>query len=117
MFGSLSKQQLEIITDKDSQRIVVGAGPGSGKTKLLVHKLASIIYTEDIRTEQLLMLTFSRAAANEFKSRLLDLIGTTAYYIDIKTFHSYAFDLLGQIGNIEKTTNVIRDAIDLIKKS
>ena len=48
------------------------------------------------------MLTFSRAAANEFKSRLIDLIGTTAFYIDIKTFHSYSFDLLGQIGNIER---------------
>lgn len=115
LFGSLSVQQLEIIKDKDSQKIVVGAGPGSGKTKLLVHKLASIIYTEDIRNEQLLMLTFSRAAANEFKSRLIDLIGTTAFYIDIKTFHSYAFDLLGQIGNIDRTSDVIRKAIDLIK--
>jgi ATP-dependent DNA helicase RecQ len=115
LFGTLSAQQLDIIKDKDSQKIVVGAGPGSGKTKLLVHKLASIIYTEDIRNEQLLMLTFSRAAANEFKSRLIDLIGTTAFYIDIKTFHSYAFDLLGQIGNIEKTSDVIRNAVDLIK--
>jgi ATP-dependent DNA helicase RecQ len=115
LFGTLSAQQLDIIKDKDSQKIVVGAGPGSGKTKLLVHKLASIIYTEDIRNEQLLMLTFSRAAANEFKSRLIDLIGTAAFYIDIKTFHSYAFDLLGQIGNIEKTSDVIRKAVDLIK--
>ena len=115
LFGSLSAQQLDISKDKDTQKIVVGAGPGSGKTKLLVHKLASIIYTEDIRNEQLLMLTFSRAAANEFKSRLIDLIGTTAHYIDIKTFHSYAFDLLGQIGNIEKTSDVIRNAVDLIK--
>ncbi|MGE4321126.1 MAG: RecQ family ATP-dependent DNA helicase [Acholeplasmataceae bacterium] len=115
LFGELSPQQLSIIQDKDSQQIVVGAGPGSGKTKLLVHKLASIVMTEDIRTEQLLMLTFSRAAASEFKSRLIDLIGSTAYYIDIKTFHSYAFDLLGQIGNIEKTTNVIKEATELIK--
>jgi len=115
LFGSLSAKQLDIIKDKDSQKIVVGAGPGSGKNKLLVHKLASIIYTEDIRNEQLLMLTFSRAAANEFKSRLLDLIGTTAYYIDIKTFHSYAFDLLGQMGNIEHTTDVIKRAVELIR--
>lgn len=114
IFGTLSPAQLNIISDKDSQQIVVGAGPGSGKTKLLVHKLASIILTEDICSEQLLMLTFSRAAANEFKERLIQLIGETAFYIDIKTFHSYCFDLLGQVGNIEKNTNVIKDAIDII---
>jgi ATP-dependent DNA helicase RecQ len=117
LFGSLSKEQFNIIKDKESQRIVVGAGPGSGKTKLLVHKLASIIYTEDIRTEQLLMLTFSRAAANEFKSRLIDLIGKTAYYIDIKTFHSYAFDIIGQMGNIDKTIEVVNQAIELINNN
>ncbi|AUD65808.1 hypothetical protein BK011_08965 [Tenericutes bacterium MZ-XQ] len=117
LFGSLSQEQFRIIQDKDSQKIVVGAGPGSGKTKLLVHKLASIIYTEDIRTEQLLMLTFSRAAASEFKTRLIDLIGKTAYYIDIKTFHSYAFDLIGQMGNIEKTSEVVKQAIDLINEN
>jgi len=115
LFGSLSPDQLKVIRDNKNDQIVVVAGPGSGKTRLLVHKLASIILTEDIRQEQLLMLTFSRAAANEFKSRLIDLIGDGAYYIDIKTFHSYCFDMLGQVGNLEKTTDVIQEAINLIR--
>jgi ATP-dependent DNA helicase RecQ len=60
--------------------------PGSGKTKVLVHKLASLLLMEDVKHEQLLMLTFSRAAATEFKKRLLKLIGNAANYIEIKTF-------------------------------
>ena len=51
---------------------------------------------EDVKHEQLLMVTFSRAAATEFKKRLFKLIGNAAHYIEIKTFHSYCFDLLGQ---------------------
>ena len=75
LFGGLSPKQLEIINDAESKYIVVAAGPGSGKTKLLVHKLASLLLMEDIKHEQMLMLTFSRAAATEFKSRLIGLIG------------------------------------------
>lgn len=117
LFGSLSPIQLAVIKDKEHKRIAVAAGPGSGKTKLLVHKLASILFTEDIRTEQLLMLTFSRAAVVEFKSRLRDLIHESANYIDIKTFHSFCFDILGRVGNIEKTDQIVREAIDLIKNN
>lgn len=93
LFGQLSKRQMEIISDKDSRCIVVAAGPGSGKTRVLVHKLASLLLLEDVKHEQLLMLTFSRAAATEFKQRLMELIGNAAHFIEIKTFHSYCFDL------------------------
>jgi len=110
LFGTLSPTQLQIIKDQESQYISVLAGPGSGKTRILVHKLASLILLEDIKFEQLLMLTFSRAAATEFKSRLTRLIGRAAYFVEIKTFHSFCFDLLGKIGNIEKTEQAIPDA-------
>lgn len=115
LFGELSPAQLKIINDKDSQYIVVAAGPGSGKTRILVHKLASLLLMEDIKHEQLLMLTFSRAAVTEFKKRLLKLIGNAANYIEIKTFHSYCFDLLGKVGNIEKSSNIIKEATIHIK--
>ena len=74
LFGQLSMRQMEIISDKETRCIVVAAGPGSGKTKVLVHKLASLLLLEDVKHEQLLMLTFSRAAATEFKQRLMKMI-------------------------------------------
>ena len=115
LFGGLSEIQAKIIDDDTSGHIVVSACPGSGKTRVLVHKLASLMILEDVKHEQLLMLTFSRAAATEFKSRLMALIGNAAHYIEIRTFHSYCFDLLGRIGNIEDSDNVVKTAGELIR--
>ena len=114
LFGQLSDRQKEIICDKESRCIVVAAGPGSGKTRVLVHKLASLLLLEDVKHEQLLMLTFSRAAATEFKQRLMGLIGNAAHFVEIKTFHSYCFDLLGRIGNLEDAGNVVSKAAEMI---
>jgi ATP-dependent DNA helicase RecQ len=116
IFGLLSDKQMEIISDKDSRCIVVAAGPGSGKTRVLVHKLASLLLLEDVKHEQLLMLTFSRAAATEFKQRLMALIGNAAHFVEIKTFHSYCFDLLGRIGNLDEAKDVVSRAAQMINE-
>ena len=116
LFSTLSAKQMEIISDKESRCIVVAAGPGSGKTRILVHKLASLLLLEDVKHEQLLMLTFSRAAAIEFKQRLMELIGNAAHYVEIKTFHSYCFDLLGRIGNLDDAKNVVSRAAQMINE-
>ena len=105
---------MEIISDKVSRCIVVAAGPGSGKTRVLVHKLASLLLLEDVKHEQLLMLTFSRASAIEFKQRLIALIGNAAHFVEIKTFHSYCFDLLGRIGNLDDAKDVVARAAQMI---
>lgn len=115
IFGELSPVQLKIINDKESKYIVVAAGPGSGKTRILVHKLASLLLMEDVKHEQLLMLTFSRAAATEFRKRLQKLIGGAAGYVEIKTFHSYCFDLLGRVGTLEKSDEIIKETIKRIQ--
>ena len=115
LFGMLSKRQKDIIDDHESRCIVVAAGPGSGKTRVLVHKLASLLLLEDVKHEQLLMLTFSRAAATEFKQRLMQLIGNAAHFVEIKTFHSYCFDLLGRVGNLDEAGDVVKQAAEMIK--
>ena len=115
LFGELSLTQLKIINDNESRYIVVAAGPGSGKTKVLVHKLASLLLMEDVKHEQLLMLTFSRSAATEFKKRLLALIGNAANFVEIKTFHSYCFDLLGKVGSLVKSDEILKKAIENIR--
>jgi ATP-dependent DNA helicase RecQ len=115
LFGELSPAQLKIINDNETKHIVVAAGPGSGKTRVLVHKLASLLLMEDVKHEQLLMITFSRAAATEFKKRLLKLIGNAANFVEIKTFHSYCFDLLGKVGTLEKSEVILKTTIEKIQ--
>lgn len=110
LFGELSPTQWQIVKDSESKHIAVAAGPGSGKTKTIVHKIASLLLMEDVKHEQLLMLTFSRAAATEFKLRLLKLVGNAALFVDIKTFHSYCFDILGKVGTLQKASDIIREA-------
>lgn len=112
LFGSLTGTQSDIINDSESRFIVVPAGPGSGKTYVLVRKLASLILLEDVKSEQLLMLTFSRAAAVEFKKRLRNLIGNAAEYVEIKTFHSYSFDILGRKGSVDDSGHIVADAVE-----
>ena len=114
IFGALSKEQSNIINDKESQYIVVLAGPGSGKTRVLSHKLAALLQLEHVKSEQLLMLTFSRVAATEFKERLISLVGNAAHFVTITTFHSFCYDIMGRMGNSENVGNIVKEATELI---
>ncbi|MAC82766.1 MAG: recombinase RecQ [Arcobacter sp.] len=97
IFEKMSDEQKEIIQDTKTKAMMILAGPGSGKTKVLVHKISSLILTEDIRPEQFMMLTFSKTAKIEFKSRLNSLIGALSYDVEIQTFHSYALKLIARV--------------------
>ena len=115
IIGNLDQDQMKVLEDNKSDRILVYAGPGSGKTKVLVHKIASLLLIEDIKPEQFMMLTFSKAAALEFKQRIRGLIPEYAGLIKITTFHGFCFQLLGQLGDLQKSQNVIKDCIKAIK--
>lgn len=110
IFEKMSDEQKEIIQDTKTKAMMILAGPGSGKTKVLVHKIASLILTEDIKPEQFMMLTFSKTAKIEFKSRLNNLIGALSYDVEIQTFHSYALKLIARIATKENK-NILENAI------
>ncbi|MEM9548686.1 MAG: RecQ family ATP-dependent DNA helicase [Bacteroidota bacterium] len=113
--GTLDTDQTKIVKDGKSKNILVLAGPGSGKTKVLVHKIASLLLLEDIKPEQFLMLTFSKAASLEFKARAFKLVREYAGFIKITTFHGFCFQLLGVLGDLKKSENVIKDCISAIE--
>jgi len=116
IFTQMSEEQKEIIKDTTSKAMMVLAGPGSGKTKVLVHKIASLILTEDIKPEQFMMLTFSKTAKWEFKTRLNELIGSLSYDVEIQTFHSYALKLIARDAKNDDTIldKAIEEATDSI---
>lgn len=119
IFEKMSDEQKEIIQDTKTKAMMILAGPGSGKTKVLVHKIASLILTEDIKPEQFMMLTFSKTAKMEFKSRLNSLIGALSYDVEIQTFHSYALKLIARViskENKDILENAIGEATRQIKE-
>jgi ATP-dependent DNA helicase RecQ len=111
----LDLDQLKIMRDGSSKNILVLAGPGSGKTKVLVHKIASLLLLEDIKPEQFLMLTFSKAASLEFRFRTRELVPEYANLINITTFHGFCFQLVGQMGSLEKSQEIISLCTKAIK--
>ncbi|MBT1697159.1 RecQ family ATP-dependent DNA helicase [Fulvivirgaceae bacterium PWU4] len=115
LFSTLSTKQFEIIKEK-TKNILIAAGPGSGKTKVLVHKVASLLLMEDVKPSQFLMLTFSRSASLEFRERLKFFIDETVYRIDIHTYHSYCFDLTGRVGDLDKSKEIIKETAKKIKE-
>ena len=96
--NAVNKEQRAII-NSPARHILVGAGPGSGKTHMLVHKAASLLWLEEIQPNSLLILTFTRSACRELRKRLNDLAKGLAHGVAITTFHSLAFSILGIQGS------------------
>ena len=93
ILSSLNKNQIEAVT-KPLEPVLVIAGPGTGKTRLLVSRIGWLIKEKKINPEKILALTFTNKAASEMKSRLFDLIGTMANDVFAGTFHAFALTLL-----------------------
>lgn len=115
LIGDLDTRQTEVVNDPASH-ILVLAGPGSGKTRVLVHKVASLLLLEDVKPEQFLMLTFSKAAALEIRGRVHAIVPEYRGLITITTFHGFCFDLLGQLGDLDKSETIISRAIQAIEQ-
>ena len=109
----LNEEQKRVFEDRKSSSIMVLAGPGSGKTKTLVHKIASLITIENNKPEYFLMLAHSRVAVAEFKERLHKLIGSQVYEMKIFTFHAFAAHLVGK--KIDEN-NRLQDVIEIATK-
>lgn len=99
LFATLSTEQLDIINSKANSIVI--AWPWAGKTRVLVHKVASIIFMEWVKTKQFLMLTFSRSAKFEIKERIIKLVWSAWYWLQIDTYHSFAFKYMWLEWNIE----------------
>ncbi len=93
IFSDLNKQQLAAV-QQPAGAVLILAGPGSGKTRLLVSRIAWLIRQQGIEAEKILAVTFTNKAAAEMRSRLHQLIGQSAEPVTISTFHSFMLRLL-----------------------
>lgn len=74
--------------------VMVLAGPGTGKTQVLALRIAHILQKTDTAPNSILALTFTESAAITMRQRLVSLIGSTAHYVTITTFHSFCQEIM-----------------------
>ena len=87
--------QRKIVTDEREQHVLVLAGPGSGKTRVLVHRIAYLVRVKRADPRGILALAYNRHAAVEIRRRLADLIGDEARGVTVLTCHALAMRLVG----------------------
>ena len=88
ILDGLNDKQLEAVINYEGPCLII-AGAGSGKTKVLTHKIAYIINEKNVKPWNILAITFTNKAANEMKQRIESLIGGEATNdMWIGTFHS-----------------------------
>ena len=89
--------QRRIVTDpRRNPNVLVLAGPGSGKTRVLVHRIAYLVKVRRERPESIIALAYNRHAAAEIRRRLRDLIGNEAHGVTVLTCHALAMRLTGR---------------------
>ncbi len=89
----LSPEQIRAI-QSEAKRILIKAGPGTGKTFTLTRRIAFLVESGRAKPEQILALTFTNQAGRELRERLFGLLGEQAGKIFIGTFHSFALKVL-----------------------
>ena len=93
LLEGLNDKQYEAVINTDGPCLVI-AGAGSGKTKVLTHKIAYLIQEKNIKPWNILAITFTNKAANEMKERVETLVGDDAKDMWIGTFHSICVKIL-----------------------
>ena len=93
--SDLNPQQLEAVTHTEGPLLIL-AGAGSGKTRVIAYRIAYLISERAVSPDQILAVTFTNKAAHEMKNRVLQLLGDQARRVWISTFHSACVRILRQ---------------------
>jgi DNA helicase-2/ATP-dependent DNA helicase PcrA len=116
----LNPEQLKAVVYTDGPLLIL-AGAGSGKTRVLTYKAAHLVREMNIPAWRILAVTFTNKAANEMKTRLIDLVGPAADQMYVSTFHSFCLRALRRYADrigYEKNFGVYDqdDSLNLIKR-
>ncbi len=116
----LNEKQKEAVTHIDGPLLIL-AGPGSGKTRVLTNKIAYLLESKKALPIQVLAITFTNKAAKEMKERLYQLIGKDVNEVQLSTFHSFGLRIIREnyleLG-LNKTFTILdeSDSISLIRR-
>ncbi|TXG00175.1 RecQ family ATP-dependent DNA helicase [Massilia arenae] len=114
-------QQKIVADDREQTNVLVLAGPGSGKTRVLVHRIAYLVRVRRENPHGILALAYNRHAAVEIRRRLEELIGNDARGVMVMTCHAFAMRLTGTSFRKQAVKDdivfkeVMRDAVGLLQ--
>lgn len=114
--------QERLVSEKTDVNRLILAGPGSGKTRVIVHRVAYLLRVSRVPPDSIIVLTFNRAAAYEVRRRLHALVGNDAYGVTVLTYHALALRLTGtslavaaEAGQEIVFDEILQRAIDLLE--
>src|SRR5574344_953800 len=118
--STLNDKQKEAVTTTEGPLLVL-AGAGSGKTRVLTTRVAYLIEHNGINPQNILAITFTNKAAKEMKERVIKMLGPVGYDIQISTFHSFGLLITKEnyktMGYNQNLTIIDSDdSLSLIKK-
>ncbi|OGY27670.1 MAG: hypothetical protein A2864_02220 [Candidatus Woykebacteria bacterium RIFCSPHIGHO2_01_FULL_39_12] len=93
VLSSLNSKQKEAVKHSAGPALVL-SGPGSGKTRVITHRIAYLINEEGVKPSQIIAVTFTNKASNEMRGRLKNLIGKESFDLWVGTFHSTCSKIL-----------------------
>ena len=93
ILGPLNSAQRDAVSSTEKHLLVL-AGAGSGKTRVLVHRISWLVQVENLLPRSILAVTFTNKAAKEMRTRLADMLGSSSSSMWVGTFHGLAHKLL-----------------------
>ncbi|MFH1836786.1 MAG: ATP-dependent DNA helicase [Candidatus Omnitrophota bacterium] len=108
-YNLLNSEQRDAVDTIDGPLLVL-AGPGTGKTQLLSVRAANILKKTEVLPENILILTFTNAAARNMRERLAGILGYDGYNVVVETFHSFANSIVLES---EGAIKYVKDKIEI----
>ncbi|MGD9080388.1 MAG: UvrD-helicase domain-containing protein, partial [Desulfobacterales bacterium] len=96
LFSQLNEHQRQAVAHPDGRLLIV-AGPGTGKTRTLTMRIAHLIIKKDVSPDNILAVTFTRKAAREMQQRLRTILSDSRKMPLVATFHSLCFKILNDL--------------------
>lgn len=109
-------QQAIVAAPPEGSQLVL-AGPGAGKTRVIVHRVAWLLRQHMVHPEEIMVLTYTRSAAHEVRQRLWSLIGADAAGVAVQTVHHLAMRLTGTSYAVALERNEIPDFAAVIRQA